>query len=246
MDKLLKRIDEIARDLDNIYGAESSYREHVYEIKQIILSTVGEKSDSYDSYASVLRTKMTFYEANKYLIGVLRGLKEHLQLQAKYSKRYQVFVSSTYRDLIDFRRVAFNEISFLDCVPAGMEDFTACGEDLETYIKGVIDESDYYVLIIGQRFGSHIPTDVNVSYTMMEYEYAKSKGMRIIPFIYNGTRVLDGNDLDANKEKFDKFVSFVSSTVPQYFKDEIELGKKLIKALSKEMRDYPQKGWIRL
>ena len=70
--------------------------------------------------------------------------------------------------------------------------------------------------------------------------------MRIIPFIYNGKQSLNGNDLDVNKEKFDSFVAQISKCVPQYFKDENELARKLTKALDNEMKNHPQKGWIRL
>ena len=162
------------------------------------------------------------------------------------NKKYQVFISSTYQDLIQYRRAVSDEIAFRGHFPAGMEDFTACGDDLETYIKKVIDESDYYILIIGQRFGTSTEQDENISYTMMEYRYAKSKKMRIIPFIYNGTLTLVGNDMDTNKDKFDKFVEEVKKTTPQYFKDENELIRKLTKALEVEMKNHPQKGWIRL
>lgn len=176
---------------------------------------------------------------------MLLGIKNYLEL-ANSNRKYQVFISSTYKDLISYRQVVSDEITFRGHISAGMENFTACGEDLETYIKHVIDDSDYYVLIIGQRFGSHIPTNENISYTMMEYEYAKAKGMRIIPFIYNGDRLLNGNDLDMNKQKLDGFISQISKSVPQYFKDENELIRKLTKALDNEMTNYPQKGWIRL
>ena len=91
-----------------------------------------------------------------------------------------------------------------------------------------------------------VDKDENISYTMMEYRYAKSKKMRIIPFIYNGTLTLVGNDMDTNKDKFDKFVEEVKKTTPQYFKDENELIRKLTKALEVEMKNHPQKGWIRL
>ena len=200
----------------------------------------------FQSFLEITKAKIDCWDAIKYLEGLLKGLKAHLQLQMNTNKRYQVFISSTYLDLINYRKVVSDEISFLGHIPAGMEDFTACGENLETYIKQIIDESDYYVLIIGQRFGSSLATDENVSYTMMEYEYAKSRGMRIIPLIYNGEHDLAGNDLAVNKNKFDKFVSQVVKTVPQYFKDENELIRKLTKALDAEIKNHPQKGWIRL
>lgn len=246
MTELLKRIDEIIHAFDYTHYGETTYKENIFEIRQIILSTVGSESDSFRTYTEITKAKIDYYTANKYLTGLLKGLKAHLQLQMKTNKRYQIFISSTYLDLINYRKIVSDEIAFRGHIPAGMEDFTACGEDLETYIKHVIDESDYYVLIIGQRFGSSISTDENISYTMMEYNYAKSKGMRIIPLIYNGKQVLEGNDLEINKNKFDKFVFQVTKTVPQYFKDENELIRKLTKSLDTEIKNHPQKGWIRL
>ena len=249
---VIKRIDDLVslctKDVDDVWYAQVKI-----EVKNLILQTVG-RGDIYSDFEKIVteESNMAFvdccttrwcYSKCRNMIGVLLSLKNAIQLQ---EKKYQIFISSTYKDLINYRRVVADEIAFCGHIPAGMEDFTACGEDLETYIKHVIDESDYYVLIIGQRFGSSIPMDENISYTMMEYEYAKSKGMRIIPFIYNGTHVLDGNDLDVNRDKFDKFVSQVSKSVPQYFKDKNELARKLTKALDNEMKNHPQRGWIRL
>jgi len=246
MKNLLNRIDGIVDEFGCPYSSKNIYKEKLFEIRQIILSTVGKESDLFQSFLEITKAKIDCWDAIKYLEGLLKGLKAHLQLQMNTNKRYQVFISSTYLDLINYRKVVSDEISFLGHIPAGMEDFTACGENLETYIKQIIDESDYYVLIIGQRFGSSIARDENVSYTMMEYEYATSKGMRIIPLIYNGEHDLAGNDLAVNKNKFDKFVSQVVKTVPQYFKDENELIRKLTKALDAEIKNHPQKGWIRL
>lgn len=127
-----------------------------------------------------------------------------------------------------------------------MEDFTACGEDLEAYIKRIIDQSDYYILLIGQRFGSTIPNNDRISYTMMEYNYAKSKKMRILPFIYDGDTLLPNNDLEFNREKLTHFIAEIKKTVPQYFKNEIDLNRKLSKTLENEFINHPQKGWIRI
>lgn len=46
------------------------------------------------------------------------------------------------------------------------------------YIKKVIDECDYYLLIVGGRYGS---MDSNgVSYTEREYDYAVETGKLVI------------------------------------------------------------------
>lgn len=246
MEEILKRIDEIINSFKARFITEDIYQENIFEIKQIIVSTVGKDSEEYEMFADIVGAKKDFVTTSKFLIGVLRGLKDHLVLNNNTEKRYQIFVSSTFKDLETYRKTISDEIIFRGYIAAGMEDFTACGEDLEKYIKRVIDQSDYYVLVIGQRWGSALPNDKNTSYTMMEYNYAKSKGMRIIPLIYNGSAILSGNDLDINGKKFEQFVTEISKTVPQYFKSENELLRKLTKALDNEIKNHPQKGWIRL
>lgn len=240
---ICRRIDRLIRKCESCQ-TDSVYDEIIYELDELLNSLVGKAHNSYTNFTGIVRAQATYISKCSALKGVLLGIKNHLEIAN--NRKYQIFISSTYKDLINFRHAVSDEIAFRGHIPAGMEDFTACGEDLETYIKHVIDDSDYYVLIIGQRFGSSIPQNENISYTMMEYEYAKSKGMRIIPFIYNGTQVLEGNDLDINKDKFDRFVSQISNSVPQYFQDENELVRKLTKALDNETKNHPQKGWIRL
>ena len=69
-------------------------------------------------------------------------------------KRHQVFVSSTYEDLQNERKEVMQALLELDCIPAGMELFPASNEDQWTLIKRIIDDCDYYIVIIGGRYGS--------------------------------------------------------------------------------------------
>src|ERR1044071_8458243 len=96
-------------------------------------------------------------------------------------KRYQVFVSSTYRDLQEERQEVMQALLELDCIPAGMELFPAANEDQWTLIKRVIDDCDYYIVIVAGRYGSLGPA--GVSYTEMEYRYAGERGKPIIAFL---------------------------------------------------------------
>ena len=68
-------------------------------------------------------------------------------------KKYQVFVSSTYEDLQEERREVMQALLELDCIPCGMEFFPAANEDQWTLIKNVIDDCDYYLVIVGGRYG---------------------------------------------------------------------------------------------
>jgi Domain of unknown function (DUF4062) len=64
-----------------------------------------------------------------------------------------------------------------------MELFPAANEDQGTLTKKeVIDDCDYYVLIIGGRYGSVHPS--GKGYTQMKYEYALSKNKPTIAFLH--------------------------------------------------------------
>ena len=66
-------------------------------------------------------------------------------------KRYQVFVSSTFEDLKIERQEVMQALLELDCIPSGMELFPAADEDQWSLIKRVIDECDYYIVIIAGK-----------------------------------------------------------------------------------------------
>src|SRR4051812_36796802 len=91
-----------------------------------------------------------------------------------HRKKLQVFVSSTFSDLIVERQAAVEAILTAGHIPAGMELFSAGDESQMEVIKQWIDESDVYLLILGGRYGS-IESKRGKSYTHLEYEYALSK-----------------------------------------------------------------------
>lgn len=74
-------------------------------------------------------------------------------------KKYQVFISSTYTDLIEARAKVRAAILSMYYFPVGMELFGAANEEQWQIISETIDSSDYYVLIIGQRYGFVIPVE---------------------------------------------------------------------------------------
>jgi hypothetical protein len=78
-------------------------------------------------------------------------------------KRYQVFISSTYEDLKEERRAVEQTIIRAGDFPVGMEAFPAADEEQFEFIKTIISQCDYYVLIVAGRYGTLAP-DVK-SYT---------------------------------------------------------------------------------
>lgn len=68
------------------------------------------------------------------------------------NKKLQVFVSSTYTDLIEERQAAVEAILDAGHIPAGMELFKAGNESQLKTIYKWIDQSDVYMLILGGRY----------------------------------------------------------------------------------------------
>ena len=113
-------------------------------------------------------------------------------------RKHQVFVSSTYKDLVEERQHVIHALLELDCIPAGMELFPASDEDAWTLIKEVIDSCDYYLLIIGGKYGSH--NSEGISYTEMEFDYAIQINKPIICFLHQDIDQLSGTKIEKTEE----------------------------------------------
>jgi hypothetical protein len=161
-------------------------------------------------------------------------------------KRYQVFVSSTYEDLIEERLEVMKALLELDCIPCGMEYFPAANEDQWTFIKNLIDVCDYYVVIIGGRYGSEDAE--GKSYTQKEYEYALSKGIPTIGFIRHNLDALPPEKKEEVHEKIqnlEEFIALVRSKLCKDWGNSYELGAVVSRSLTQLIKSNPRTGWIR-
>lgn len=162
-------------------------------------------------------------------------------------KRYQIFISSTFSDLQKERKSVMEAILSLDCFPAGMEMFPASDDEQFEYIKTIIDESDYYILIIAGRYGS-IATD-GKSYTQKEYEYAKEKKIPILTFIKSDIESIPIKDTDQDPKKHRNLTKFVqaatSDKMARFWDDYKDLKYGVHDALSKAFKTHPRQGWVK-
>jgi hypothetical protein len=162
-------------------------------------------------------------------------------------KRYQVFVSSTYADLKDERQRVIQALMEMDCIPAGMELFPAADEDQFAFIKKVIDDCDYYILIIGGRYGSL--TASGISYTEQEYQYAIERELKVIALLHeNPAEISVGkSDLDpVLRERLAAFREAVSTgRLVRFWNSANELPGIVALSLSKTIKTYPARGWVR-
>lgn len=160
--------------------------------------------------------------------------------------RYQVFVSSTYEDLREERQQATQSILEAEYFPSGMELFPASDDSQWELIKRVIEESDYYIVIVGGRYGSVGPA--GISYTEMEYDYAVKIGMPVLGFVRRDVENIPQKFLDTSQEAKTKLQSFrekVMMKTCRQFSDPKDLGMAVMKSLMQEARIRPRVGWVR-
>lgn len=163
------------------------------------------------------------------------------------NKKYQIFVSSTYVDLIETRSKVINSILALEQFPAGMEMFSAGDEQQWSIIQRAIDSSDYYIVIIGHRYGS-IDPDSGISYTEKEYDYAVSKNIPVLAFIRNRNVATSPSERDTDPEliiKLEKFIEKAQTKMCQFWDDSDDLITKIPTALFKAFQYNPAIGWVR-
>ena len=164
------------------------------------------------------------------------------------SKKYQVFISSTYTDLIDERRKVMDVLLMADCIPAGMEAFVATDDEQFNVIKKVIDLCDYYVLIIGMRYGSINPS-TNQSYTEMEYEYAKSQGIPVLVFAIDTAVELPSDKIEDDVNKAERLSQFreraLNNRLASIWKDSGDLAGKVAISIMQAKQEIERPGWQR-
>lgn len=169
------------------------------------------------------------------------------------NKKLQVFISSTYTDLIEERQAAVEAVLSAGHIPAGMELFTAGDQSQKEIIKEWIEESDVYMLILGGRYGS-IDKETGKSYTHWEYDYASEVDKprfslvltdeainNKIKVVEDHTKVLEQDNPQLYKEfKND----LMSSKLVNRIEDIKDIENSILKSLRKIERSSHLHGWV--
>ena len=165
--------------------------------------------------------------------------------------KYSIFVSSTYEDLKEERMALLPVLLENDFIPVGMELFHAAPASQWDVITRMIDDCDYYLLIIGGRYGT-IDENEGISYTEKEYLYAKEHDIPVIAFLPSHPEKItrdkmDKDDLEVKQEKLKQFIKRVEledKTVTRY--DNIDSLKYEVATSLKNLLKYaPRSGWIK-
>jgi hypothetical protein len=202
------------------------------------------------AYHRLCRTEMASVRAYHGLRRMeMGGVRAYLGLNLfhKYQmdRKYQVFISSTYEDLKEQRDAVVKAVLKMGHLPVGMEMFNAAEQQQWEIIKRHIDNSDYYVLIVANRYGSIGPK--NISYTEQEYEYAIEKGVPCLGFLLQkGTAWPDTMvETGPAKKKLDAFKKKVGSRPVNFWDNTDKLALQVYASLSEAITLTARPGWIR-
>jgi hypothetical protein len=167
-------------------------------------------------------------------------------------RKLQVFVSSTYLDLIPERQAAVTAILEAGHIPAGMELFAAGSDEQLKVIRRWIDASDIFLLVLGGRYGSLEPGS-GLSYTELEYRYAIETGKPFFAILLSdafldrkvreGAAIHEVMERDA-PEKLKAFRCLVMSRLCRFVEDEKDIRLWVARSIHDLEKRHEFVGWI--
>lgn len=163
------------------------------------------------------------------------------------ASKKKVFISSTYKDLVGERKAVEETIIRAGDFPVGMEAFPAADEEQLEFIKSLIDECDFYVLIIAGKYGSL--SEDGRSYTEAEFDYAVSTGVPILVMLRDELSSLSLDKSEDNEQNRNLLAAFIekASTNRLHKKwttiDGLKLSVRETLDHSKATKKRP--GWVR-
>jgi Domain of unknown function (DUF4062) len=162
-------------------------------------------------------------------------------------KRYQVFVSSTFEDLQEERREVMHALLAMGCIPTGMELFPAADDESTAVIKRFIGECDYYVVIVGGRYGSTSPD--GTSFTEMEYDYAVEAKLPVLAFLHGDPGSIPAKKTEQTDEgrialaRFREKIKTARHT--KFWNSPKDLAGWVYQSMPLLMKSKPRTGWVR-
>lgn len=151
------------------------------------------------------------------------------------NKIYRIFISSTFIDLKEERKVIIKSILRMHHFPVCMELFGAYSEKQSEVIRNAIDISDYYVLIIKRRYGSIEPTS-GKCYIELEFDYAVSKGLPVFAFIFDEDSYQNANKVDRSRELENFKCKVIDKITVAWWSNRADLISQLTASLYNELR----------
>ncbi|MEB7733449.1 DUF4062 domain-containing protein [Mammaliicoccus sciuri] len=173
-------------------------------------------------------------------------------INSNIEKKFQIFVSSTYKDLKKERQALVEAILESNNIPAGMELFNASSSSQWQIIEKWIKEADIVVLLVGERYGT-IDDKSGKSFTHLEFDYATKLNKPIFVFKMSEDYIKQREINEkaklveqTNQTKFKEFTDLIlkdrNSSLDIDSIDKLKL--EVTKSLYSETKNLPG-GWVK-
>jgi hypothetical protein len=139
------------------------------------------------------------------------------------------------------------ELTRIGYIAVGMEQFPATDEEQLEYIQKIIDESDYYVVIVRGKYGS-LASD-GISFTEKECDYALETKKPVLAFLFKNPGQLRVDETDNDPDKARKLDTFKKKLeekrIVKYWDGPDQLVSDIKDSIHDIVRRRPGIGWIR-
>jgi len=162
-------------------------------------------------------------------------------------RKYQVFISSTFTDLQEARQELLLSLLSMGMIPTGMELHPGSSDSQWSAIQQVISECDYYLVLVGGRYGSLSP--IGLSYTHREFVYAATKGKPVLALLHDSPEFLSPDKREQTREgevRFNDFRQLLQNKcMTRFWHAPADLREVARKAMTQLVDKHPASGWVR-
>jgi hypothetical protein len=127
-----------------------------------------------------------------------------------------------------------------------MELFPAADDETWDFIKEQIDDSDYYVVLVGGRYGSLAPD--GLSFTEKEYDYAREREVPVIGFVHADRKLIPYGKTETDSElvkKLDTLITKIKKRPVRTFVNPHQLASEVTASFVDLKRTKPRIGFVR-
>lgn len=162
-------------------------------------------------------------------------------------RKYQVFVSSTFTDLHEARQELMVALLGQGLIPTGMELHPGEGNKRWSVIQRIINECDYYLILLGGRYGTLSP--IGLSHVHREFVHATTKNKPAIALLHDQPDQLPEEQRETQSSGQAKFRDFRQLLQDQascyYWSSPADLGEVVKRAIPEFIAQNPVPGWAR-
>lgn len=163
-------------------------------------------------------------------------------------KKYQVFLSAACDGMRDERQRVVEALLANDCIPVGVNLCPRnAGAEQWHVVKGLIDACDYYLIVVGGRYGPLAPT--GISYSHREFIYAQSRRKPTASLVHDQSGSLHPDQREHTAEGQARLRDFsdllVRGTLLRTWSQADDFSTHIPYLVAQLVKTHPAAGWVR-